>query len=326
MLLWPYFQPNPAVISEAHLDRLDTLMRLAGERQLDVCAALFVGWLSGYAFKPPYQSDDSFYRLSESRKHQELYLMRVAEIMKQHDNALGFDLGNELNCCWRTNERDGGDPWNSTMLALAEKVLPAGIHVNGVDHNPWFHPATFSPQELASTQRIVPLHCWTYFTGALHRAGGDCFNARCLRLPEAMAALARAYAGDACKPVWIQEYGMSADWTVAENIPRFLHESTLNAIHSGANWFTWWCSHDLDPQYKFDSLEYSLGLITFNQKIKAQGQVFKELADAYRGCHVTSNRKNELPVVPEGHDTESTWRWLEAWIGIDDHSPLGLAL
>jgi endo-1,4-beta-mannosidase len=318
MLIWPFFQPNPKVVSQAHLDRLNTLMTLAAERKLDVCVTLFVGWLSGFEFKPPFQLDESFYQLSESRIPQEHYVRRVAETLKPHDNFLGFDLGNELNVCWFTPQHAIANAWSSHMLSLAEACLPDGIHVNGVDHNPWLASATFSPASLATTQKIIPLHCWTFFTGALRRAGEDCFDPRCVRLPAAMAALARSYADDAGKPIWLQEYGMSEDWTDPQNIPRFLHDTTQDAIQSGVSWFTWWCSHDLDPQYEFGHLEYSLGLITHDQKIKPQGQVFKELADAYRGREVTINRNVDIPAPPPTRNEDSSWQWIEEWMGMVD--------
>ncbi|MGE5530463.1 MAG: glycoside hydrolase 5 family protein [Patescibacteria group bacterium] len=317
MLIWPYFQPNPRAVSGAHLERLDTLMALAGERRLDVCAALFTGWLSGYAFKPPYQADASFY-LPESAAPQELYLQSVADLMKEHGNFLGFDLGNELNCCWRAGELETGDRWSGRMLALAAERAPSGTHVNGVDHQPWFGPATFSPRHLAAAQKIVALHCWTYFTGALARGGGDCFDPRCLRLPEAMAALARAYAGDPKKPVWLQEYGMSEAWADPQDIPRFLRETTQSALRAGVNWFTWWSSHDLDRRYAFDPLEYSLGLIAHDQRIKPQGYAFKELAEAYRGREAVDEKATGLPDPPRVHNPESTWRWIEQWLGVSD--------
>jgi hypothetical protein len=313
MLIWPYFQPNPQVVSEAHLDRLDAILGLAGERGLDVCAALFVGWLSGYAFKPPYQPDAAFYDLSQSATAQEHYVRSVAEVMGRHTNVLGFDLGNELNCCWRADSA-AGDRWNTHMLSVAGQCLPEAVHVNGVDHGPWFNGKTFSPTCLAASQRIVPLHCWTFFTGALRRAGGDCLAPHSVRLPQAMAALARSYAGDPDKPVWIQEYGMSEDWTDVRNIPQFLQESTLNAVQSGVNWFTWWSSHDLDRRYKFDPLEYSLGLITHDQKIKPHGHAFRELAEHYAGRDGPRATRADLPPPPDTLDEESTWRWLEAWI------------
>ncbi len=314
MLIWPYFQPNPSEVSHAHLNRLNTLMCLAGERGLDVCVAIFVGWLSGYAFKPSFQSDDSFFNLSEKESHQDFYLKQIAEIMAGHRNFLGFDLGNELNCCWRTNQMEIGDQWHNHMMTLSQQHLPAGIHVNGVDHRPWFMPDTFSPQNLAKTQKIIPLHCWTYFTGALERGNGDCFARQSLQLPAAMAALARSYSDDPRKPVWIQEYGMSEAWTDSKNIPRFLQESTVKAINAGVNWFTWWASHDLAGKYAFDPLEYSLGLITHDQRIKPQGYVFKELADTYRGQKVTTGEWTASPSLPQPFNMVSTWQWLEQWI------------
>ena len=35
MLVWPFFQPNPKWVSPAHLERLDELIGLMGERHLD---------------------------------------------------------------------------------------------------------------------------------------------------------------------------------------------------------------------------------------------------------------------------------------------------
>jgi endo-1,4-beta-mannosidase len=310
LLIWPYFQPNPQVVSQIHLDRLHVLMTLAGERNLDVCVTLFVGWLSGYRFRPPYQNDDTFYRLDESGSYQELYLTRVADTVRDYDNFLGFDLGNELNVCWQTDSSETGDEWSRHMLALAEKHIPNGVHVNGVDHDPWFRPHTFSPSYLAQASPIITLHTWTKFTGVLERSGGDCFHPRCIRLLETMAALARSYASDPTKPVWVQEFGMTDHWTDTANIPRFLHEIVSNAIDVGVNWFTWWSSHDLDRDYSFSELEYSLGLITHDRRIKAQGQVFKELAEEYRSKNVAISRL-DIPNPPETFTSESTLDWLD---------------
>jgi len=315
MLVWPYFQPNPGTVSEVHLERLDSVMALAQERSLDVCVTLFVGWLSGFAFRPPFQEDGSFYDLAASAPAQELYFRAVAERVADRANFLGFDLGNELGCCWRSEDRSLADRWSRHMLALAAELAPHGVHVNGVDHNPWFNPATFSPQHLAADQDLLTLHCWTYFTGASKRSGGDFLSERCLRLPESMAALARSYAGDSTKPVWVQEYGMSEEWLGPESIPGFLERSTLGAIEAGLNWFTWWSSHDLDRAYAFAPLEYSLGLIANDGRIKPQGVVFKQIAEAWRGREVSVSTGAVLPPPPQQHTAESTWEWLDDYTG-----------
>jgi hypothetical protein len=54
LLIWPFFQPNPTWVSPAHLDRLNQLITLMGERQLDALVTVFTGQLSGWYFLPPF--------------------------------------------------------------------------------------------------------------------------------------------------------------------------------------------------------------------------------------------------------------------------------
>jgi len=312
MLMWPSFQPNPTVVSSAHLQRLDSLMALAAARGLDVCVTLFVGWLSGYAYKPPFQRDDNFYDILASGAAQELYLQRVAAVASAHGNFMGLDLGNELACCWRAPTPAIGDHWSAHMLAQAREHAPGGVHVNGMDHGPWFDVGSFSAQHLARGQDIVALHCWPLFTGAIERSGGDAMHARCLHLSAAMTALAKAHAGDPAKPVWVQEFGMSESWTAGANVPAFLQASSESAMAAGAAWFTWWCSHDLDRSYRFDELEYSLGLIGHDNRIKPAGHAFKALADAWRGKPVVAGTAAHAP-PPAVISPDTTWRWLDEW-------------
>ena len=310
MLLWPSFQPNPRIVSAAHLNRLGELMTLAEQRGIDVCVTLFTGWLSGFAFKPAWQSHATFYDLAASAAAQHRYVDAVAEVVGTRPNFLGFDLGNELGCCWRT-EAEKGDAWSRHMLERATARAPAGVHVNGVDHVAWFQPCSFSPGHLAREQALATLHCWPLFTGALERSGGNAEHPRVTDLLAGMTRLARAYAGDAAKPVWVQEFGMSEDWMPAAKIPGFLTQSTLAAIDAGTSWFTWWCSHDLDRAYEFHPLEYSLGLIGHDNRLKPAGLAFRELARAWRGKPVVTKAADPA-APPAEHSLDATWRWLDA--------------
>jgi hypothetical protein len=49
-IIWPYFQPNPQRVSPVHLDRLDQMIRLMGERGLDALVTVFTGGLTGVGF------------------------------------------------------------------------------------------------------------------------------------------------------------------------------------------------------------------------------------------------------------------------------------
>jgi endo-1,4-beta-mannosidase len=306
-LIWPWFQPNPNWVSPAHLERLRTLMSIAAERGLDVCVAALNGWLSGYAFQPPFGGKESIYTSPLFRAAQERYFTELSKVLQPQPNFLGFDLGNEMNYYWPAPVTEG-DAWMNWAMDLVERLAPGRVHVNGVDHAPWFWDTTFSPTLLAQRPQVVAIHAWCEFTGALQRGGP--LDPPSAGLCAGMTALAKAHAGDAAKPVWIQEFGASPEWMPAEIIPDFLEHSVRHAIGAGATWFTWWCSHDLDRRMQFVPLEYELGLITQDQQIKPQGGRFRQLADEWR---------KQSPVVPTAldappageHANENTWNWLK---------------
>ena len=310
MLIWPYFQPNPTWVSPLHLDRLEQLMGLAHARRLNVLVTVFTGFLSGWHFPPPFYKTGDLYTSPEMFRAQSFMIKALAARLKTHPNLIGFDIGNEINC-FATAKLQDGDAWMDKVLTLMEAELPDHVHVNGVDHAPWFHVNTFSPQRLATRQPIVTLHCWIKFTEALRH--GTAMQPPCIKLAAAMTALARSYGGDPKKPVWIQEYGASDEWMEAADIPVFLEETTMSAIEEGASWFTWWDSHDVDRKFEFGSLEYGLGLLTSENKPKPQAQAFKEIAGHYRGKPVVIPQR-PLPPPPVEQNDAATWRWLLDWI------------
>ena len=130
-----------------------------------------------------------------------------------------------------------------------------------------------------------------------------------------MSALARAYAGDPHKPIWIQEYGASETWMPKKDIPAYVERTTLAGVEAGVSWHTWWASHDIDRKFRFAELEYGLGLLTVDNKPKEGTQAFKAVADAYRNQPVKFLDARDAPPPPPEHPTnDMTWEWLLAWI------------
>ena len=203
MLIWPYFQPNPKWVSPAHLERLDQLLAMMGERHLDALVTVFTGQLSGWYFLPSFNRlSDGFYTDATMRSAQELFVRELAAIIKPHGNIIGFDCGNELSTCWKAPTPQG-DAWMAKMFELMNQVLPDGLHINGVDHEPWFEADTFSAQALAAA-RFPVMHCYPYWTGAL-RFGGA-MDPPSVKLLAAMATLIRSFASTEQKPVWAGEF------------------------------------------------------------------------------------------------------------------------
>ena len=133
LLIWPYFQPNPKWVSPLHLERLDQLLTLMGERNLDAVVTVFTGQLSGWFFLPPFNKAGSgFYADDAIWNAQEIFIRQLAGVMKVKNNIIGFDFGNEINTCWSA-EPSVGDVWMAKMFSLMASVYPDGVHVNGVD-------------------------------------------------------------------------------------------------------------------------------------------------------------------------------------------------
>lgn len=311
MVLWPWFQPNPAQVSSAHLDHLEEMLEIAASFHLDVLVTLYNGGLSGYAFDLPYLDKSTFYSAPEWQKAQSLLVEEIAKRVKTHVNFMGFDIGNELNVNWQTDP-ETGDAWMKHSLARMRTLFPEKVHVNGVDHKPWFFVDTFTPQALISEQPIAALHCWSFWTGAGRYSSplGRPYTA----LAAGMTALARTYGIDPAKPVWIEEFGACSEEMPEKDVPRWLELSLESALQQGVSWFTWWASHDIDRRFKFHPFEYTLGLLTTENKLKEQGKVFKRFAEAYRGKPVVLP-SSPLPPPPAERSDQVTWRWLLDWMG-----------
>ncbi|MGA9554349.1 MAG: hypothetical protein WBR30_19035, partial [Candidatus Sulfotelmatobacter sp.] len=258
LLLWPYFQPNPKWVSPLHLERMDQLLTMMGERGLDAVVTVFTGQLSGWFFLPPFNKAGSgFYADEKIWNAQEILIRQLAGVMKEKNNVIGFDFGNEINTCWAT-EPNVGDAWMAKMFTLMESVATGHVHVNGVDELPWFEVTTFSPQALAA-RPMATMHCYPYWSGSLKFGGA--MDPPSIELMAANATLIRAYAGDPRKPVWAEEFNTCIEALNEKQQAEWLEKAVLAAIESGVSWFTYWDSHDVDRKFEFNSLEYSLGLL-----------------------------------------------------------------
>jgi endo-1,4-beta-mannosidase len=311
MLVWPFFQPNPKWVSPAHLERLEQLIGLMNERGLDALVTVFTGQLSGWFFLPSFNRlSDGFYTDPLMWDAQEVFVRALARALAPHGNVLGFDFGNELTTCWQAPV-PAGDAWMKKMFALMNEALPAHLNVNGVDHRPWFTEDTFSQHDLAAA-RFPVTHCYPYWSDAV-KYGGP-MDPPSVKLLAAMATLIRSYAGTQEKPVWVGEFNTCIKELTEKQQAEWLEKAVLAGVDQGVNWFTYWDSHDVDRKFAFNPLEYTLGVLTNDGRVKEQGRVFKQLAATYRGKPVAYS-KSSLPPPPGERTQEGTWRWVLDWLG-----------
>lgn len=289
--LWPVFQPHINYVSHTALRRLRRLLDLAGSADLDVEVTVLDGWLSGYAFAPAWVEPKwkgekrNIFTDAEVIEAERLLFKAIAAEVGRHPRFLGFDLGNELGVLQQRDfpvKTAEADRWARDLLAYCEQLSPGRFHVNGVDHVHWFSNFGFSRENLAATGAATVLHAYILFTGALERYGYDGVGS--LHLAEYCVELARAYQQDLNRPVWLQEFGASAEWMPASYIPEFAERTIRNAASCAGVWgFTWWSSHDLNPRLKgFARLEYDLGLLDYENRVKPAARTVSKLIREFR--------------------------------------------
>lgn len=300
-LRWDLFQPNETYISDEMICRLKKILDLAEKYRLTAEVTVFVGWMSGFWFLPSFVWDKNIVTDKDQLSSQIALLKKLSESVGGHKALLGIDIGNEINVYEMMQKPftvEEGDRWISALLRAADELFPGKVNVVGVDHQPWFSDRQMSRKTLSKAGSVTSVHTWVKFTGAL-RFGAESEEALCLQ--EYNVELANAYAEDSERKVWIQEFGISPEWTEPENFKNFIRQSMLNATRSKNLWgYTFWCSHDVPRRYKFNSLEYDLGLFDTENRLKPVGEAYKEcIAEIRAGARPAPLETGTAAVIDE---------------------------
>ena len=328
-LIWPYFQPNPTYVSQAHLDRLGELMDMADRRGLGVLVALLTGYLSGYAFLPPKVDREDVFTREDVLESELLLGRRVLETVGSRDNFIGLDVGNEINCLAPYMKPAIGDAWADRLADGLRPHLGDGWWVNGIDHMPVIGGTTFSMEHLGQAYHAFCLHCWPMFSGCLEKGPVD--GPASTLLAAFCTQLARLFCDPTDKPIWIQEFGCCDLWAPPEVQQAYLRASMTSAVAAGARWLTWWCSHDKTRDIRFTEWEYHYGLFTPDNQPKPLAGVFRETVDRLKSAPPQQPPASAILAVPAdftpGYTRQlpprqwvqqglasTTWELFDAWL------------
>lgn len=240
---------------------------------------------------------------------QQEYLRTLAAALADRPNFLGMTVGNEIN---QFSGAPHPDPdritpeqagrWLERMLAACEEGAPGRLHLHAEYDAAWYqdgHP--FTAAQAARLGRVTAVHSWV-FNGTAQRHGrsGTATEQHAAYLIE----LSKAWALDPHRPVWLQEVGAPAPLIPPEHAARFTEATVANALDCPDLWgVTWWCSHDVSRELAdFPELEYGLGLLTNDLRIKPAGAAIARITARWRGrAHRPAPRSTAL-VVDIGGD------------------------
>ncbi|TPQ23002.1 glycosyl hydrolase [Streptomyces sporangiiformans] len=270
--LWPLLQPNRTLVRPAAVDQLVRLVDLAAEAGLDVLVDGVQGHLSSFDFYPEWTRSwhhRNVFTDPDAVEAQAELLRVLGRALAGRPHLIGLQLGNELNNMVEHNPVtvQQVDHYLDTLLAAARDGLSGAApgHRHLVTHSAydaaWYgddHP--FTPEASARKGDLTTVHPWVFSGDCARRYGPR--SPQVLHLAEYGVEIAKAYADDPARPVWVQETGAPEPHIPAGDAPEFARATVRNAAGCTGLWgVTWWCSHDVDRSLAdFPELEYTLGL------------------------------------------------------------------
>jgi endo-1,4-beta-mannosidase len=300
MPLWPHIQPNRGMIRASALGDVATVVDIAGDLGLDVNVDALQGHLSSFDFMPAWL--ESWHRRNMFTDPDvvgslEAYVRSLAAAVADRPNLLGITLGNEVNQFAAAPHPTphpvtpaGAGEWLRRLTAAARAEVPSNVLVTHAMYDAAWYDDTqpFEPRHAVDHGDATITHSWA-FNGSAQAYGG--LGSGSVRHAEYLCRLAAAWHTDPARPVWLQEVGAPTNVIDVSDTPEFL-ETTLRHVAAidGLYGITWWCSHDVGRELlDFPELEYDLGLLTNDGKVKPTGARFAEM--------ITRLRAGEVPVA-----------------------------
>lgn len=304
--LWPTLQPNRTLIRRRALDDVALVVDIAAEFGLDASVDVVQGHMSGFDFIPAWLvnwHDGNMFTDQPAIDAQAALVAAVYDAVRDRPNFTGLTLGNELNQFQPPNpaampaDTAQVTHWLESLLGAPRDKEPRHVVTHSENDHLWYrdgHP--FVPAHASRLGDVTTVHSWI-FNGVAGRYGA--LSDESVRHAEWMIELARAFATDLDRPVWLQEVGAPDRHLAESEMPEFLERTVAAALTTerlGA--VTWWCSHDVSRDLgDFKDLEYSLGLLDVDNRVKPLGRRYAEVvADARRSAPAPTPRTSAVVV------------------------------
>jgi endo-1,4-beta-mannosidase len=325
--LWPLLQPNRTLIRPAAVDQLAHLVDLAAEAGLDVLVDGVQGHLSSFDFYPEWTRSwhhRNVFTDPEAVAAQAELMRTLGRALAGRPNLIGLQLGNELNNLVEHNPvtADEVDHYLDTLLSATREHLPPDrLATHSAYDAAWYgddHP--FTPEASARKGDVTTVHPWVFSGDCARRYGPR--SPQVLHLAEYGTELAKAYAEDPARPVWVQETGAPEPHIPAADAPDFARATVRNAAGCEGLWgVTWWCSHDVDRSLAdYPELEYTLGLFDARGSAKPIATALAETVAEVRAGHHPAHPRDTALVLDCTPSTRSVsgpgGAYFEAWMAL----------
>ncbi|MFF2621393.1 glycoside hydrolase 5 family protein [Oerskovia jenensis] len=324
--LWHLIQPNRGLVRTSGLAAVGQVVDAAAEFGLDVNVDALQGHLSSFDFLPAWLTtwhDRNLFTDPAAVAGEEAYVRALGGVLAGRPNVMGLTLGNEVNqFAARPHPfpheitSDQAEAWLVRLLDAARQSVEGLVTHAAYDATWYDERQPFLPRHAAQHGDQTVVHSWV-FNGAAQLHGG--LGVGSVRHGEYLAQLAAAWHSTVSRRVWLQEIGVPTTVVDPHDAVDFVEQTVRNAFDVPAlSAITWWCSHDVARGLlDFPAVEYDLGLIDENGRIKPTGRAFGDLARELRDAEPPAPTTDALVLddtVPFRHACAPGGSFFDAWM------------
>jgi len=314
-VFWSDLNPAPGKICPENLDRIQTLLDLAGQNQIKVILTLNTGHMSGENWYPkwmrcsaiqkdavcvkePYlmsqlhlpHKSRSIYEDKPAQDNAMLQAKALAERFKDHPALLYYDLGNENQYWQRPRTPELGQKYVAAMVAEIKKHDPN--HPVAIGMGKFLEQTGFESYGEFGINAVEDLYIVHTYPAGYYPPSAKTVD----RFVTYYAGFENNLSGSAGLPVQFQEFGMSAAYLAAMSgeerelrLAGYYRNSLWGALLAGANaGALGWCFADFSPllasrrPYNTHAYELYFGVVDREYNLKSSGVELKRFAEITR--------------------------------------------
>lgn len=267
-------------VSQEQIDNFRDFANAAKEYGISLVVAIVTGWMSGRLFTPPVLTGKNLINDPEALMWMRKFIHRFVRELKDCDNIVMWDLGNECNCLGEPKNRADSYNWTATVadaIRCEDKTRPIASGMHGLSAEtgaPW------NIQDQGELTDMLTPHPYPSPT-----VGGDVEPYTRLRMTFLPTAQCIFYSGIGGKPAMIQESGtFSQSIGSNEMSAQFMQVQILSSLVHNMGGYFWWCAweqnHLTKSPYTWSMIERELGLFNKDREPKPVAHTMKKMSKA----------------------------------------------
>ncbi|TCR16026.1 beta-galactosidase [Streptomyces sp. BK205] len=279
-VFWRDVEPEEGHFDNVVLDRVRAFARMAGTHSLACVLSVCTIWMNGQRLDLPWRRGRSLWRDPGMLDRAEAYVTAVATAVRDLDNVLVLDLGDEIANVDPAEAATLADAevtaWQSRLADAARKALPSVLVTQANDVSGVLGVSRFGPDHGAGLD-LLSVHGWPLWSpgaiesNASYKAG---------QLPGFLIRYAQAYG-----PALLDEIG---SYGVSEQVATgYLRTAGASVLAAGAVGVIAWCWQDISSRsepYQLRPGERCVGLVRLDGTAKPRLRALRDLAALAEFC------------------------------------------